>query len=194
MDIFRDWFSEDQIAIPHSSAHEENCLEELRFLLSIETNVNGDDFMLDDSDRKITQDHGNQQDEDQHDVSLPGGIQHNDSQNSDCEHDGIHTGDTQQADDTASFTIVAEGSLEQGYRLLRAGATAPRDDQSYLGLITRTPPGVALKLFDYQLHALNRILEIFGLDLGALVAYDMGLGKTLIIIGKATLTGVCRHC
>jgi hypothetical protein len=86
----------------------------------------------------------------------------------------------------SEITIIGKDLHQQGYRLLRAGVAAPDDTKSYQGLFPSTPEGVVLQLFDHQLHALNRILQIFLQNLGALLAYDMGLGKTLIVIGEVT--------
>jgi SNF2 family DNA or RNA helicase len=85
--------------------------------------------------------------------------------------------------DSTSFYDLA-------YKLMQHGAEAPWDDHSFKGEVQEIPTRISgakdgLHLSDTQLHTLNRLLYILKeLELGALLALDMGLGKTLIVIGN----------
>jgi SNF2 family DNA or RNA helicase len=87
--------------------------------------------------------------------------------------------------------------LESLWRALQRGLHAGLDEVALADVIVkRTPKAILrskrpLRLRDYQLHAVNRILSMIieGLH-GGLVAYGMGLGKTLIVIGMVLIVSV----
>ncbi|PVI08143.1 hypothetical protein DM02DRAFT_666118 [Periconia macrospinosa] len=72
------------------------------------------------------------------------------------------------------------------YRLLMEGIRAPRDNTTFHGVLQSTPQEIAsgegrYRMSDIQLHATNRVLDIFSHGMGALLALDMGLDKTLVV-------------
>jgi SNF2 family DNA or RNA helicase len=88
--------------------------------------------------------------------------------------------DTRETDDSFYDSV---------YRLVRQGREAPSDRQSFDGLITETPRELTqakslIIMRAIQIHAVSKVLMILKQHgTGALLALDMGLGKTLIIFG-----------
>jgi SNF2 family DNA or RNA helicase len=79
--------------------------------------------------------------------------------------------------------------------LVQAGLEAGWDDEELIdGFLQHTPEEMVkslrpLHLRDYQRHAVNRILAaLLRGKKGFLLAYDMGLGKTVIVIGMSLVT------
>ena len=89
-----------------------------------------------------------------------------------------------------------ERFVDQLWELVQLGLHVGNDDTSIPdGILSATPDEILLskiplKLRPYQKHAINRILDMFlhNHD-GALLAFGMGLGKTLIIIGMCPPLG-----
>jgi SNF2 family DNA or RNA helicase len=160
-----EWFLSSPIVAPSDSTQEDNELIELALDIQVPLPTHILDQQLDAVDSEA---HKHSDGED--------------SASSQC----LNTQEQGDAETKEEHEIemICEGWHQQGYRLLRTGIAAPDDTKSFQGTFATSPAGVNLKLFDYQLHALNRILQMFRRNLGALLAYDMGLGKTLIVIGE----------
>jgi SNF2 family DNA or RNA helicase len=91
-----------------------------------------------------------------------------------------------------------EALAAQLWHLIQAGLQARWDDQElHGGFVKRTPIEILeslrpLRLRGYQRHAVNRILAaLLRGARGFLLAYGMGLGKTIITIGMSLVT--VRH-
>jgi hypothetical protein len=83
---------------------------------------------------------------------------------------------------------IEEGHLTVARRLMVQGAQAPScyvPDGHDLEQTPATMTGFAgaVELWPHQLAAVGRLVHILSIHLCALLAFDMGLGKTLIIIG-----------
>lgn len=86
---------------------------------------------------------------------------------------------------------ITDGSTlyHRAFALFRKGVCAPKDDKLYRGAIQYTPKRIKdgeghYDLTDIQLHSVSRILRIFQEGNGAILALDIGLGKTLVVLGK----------
>jgi SNF2 family DNA or RNA helicase len=88
---------------------------------------------------------------------------------------------------------AASEFLRSAFRLIQKGKEAPSNRQTMATtLLEETPTDLRnsqhpLTLLPYQLHAVNRAIQIVQDGMGVLLAYGMGLGKTIIIIGETAL-------
>jgi SNF2 family DNA or RNA helicase len=99
----------------------------------------------------------------------------------------INDADRDEKDSTPPIDVG-----EELLNLVRLGLEAGWDNRSQEGFLSEAPKELLqaphlLTLRGYQLHAVNRILNIMDRgEKGALLAYGMGLGKTIIVIKKHT--------